>query len=112
MVLKPALEAIDIRFRKVQPTLYAVPMPAFLLRHNRLLCSLAATACGVSHPADRGMPRQIRLSTEDRRHFWLHYASRSVFPRPLPSALRDYRRHLSRPTFSFARMPGDALVRR
>src|SRR5216683_7429422 len=37
MVLKPVLEAIDIRLRKVQPTLYAVPMLAFLLRHDCLL---------------------------------------------------------------------------
>src|SRR5882724_3035540 len=69
MVLKPALEAIDIWFRKVQPPLYTIPMPAFLLRHDCLLCCLEATACGVSRPADRGMPRQIRLSTEDRCHF-------------------------------------------
>src|SRR5260370_29657750 len=30
---------------------------------------LEATACGVSRPADRVVPRQIRLSTEDRCHF-------------------------------------------
>src|SRR5882724_9490062 len=36
MVLKPDLESIDIWFRKVQPTLYAVPMLAFLLRHDCL----------------------------------------------------------------------------
>src|SRR6266576_5847063 len=69
MVLKPALEAIDIWFRKVQPTLYAIPMPAFRLRHDRLLCCLEATACGVSRLADRVVPRQIRLSTEDRCRF-------------------------------------------
>src|SRR5947208_2507421 len=69
MVLKPVFEAIDIRLRKVQPTLYAVPMPAFLLRHDCSLCLLGATACGVLRPADRGVLRQIRLSTEDRCHF-------------------------------------------
>src|SRR5712664_1488933 len=69
MVLKPVLEAIDIRLRKVQPTLYAVPMLAFLLRHDCLLCCLEATACGVSRPADRVVLRQLRLSTEDWCHF-------------------------------------------
>src|SRR5712672_2332819 len=43
-------------------------MPAFLLRHDRLLCLLGA-ACGVSRPADRVMLTQLRVSTEDWCHF-------------------------------------------
>src|SRR6266446_2037142 len=66
MVLKPVLEAIDIWFRKVQPTLYAVPMLAFLPRHHCLLCCLEATACGVLRRSERLASRRGRLSTEDR----------------------------------------------
>src|SRR5258708_21591822 len=64
MVLKPVLEAIDIRFRKVQPALCAVPMLAFLLQHDRLLCCLEATACGVLQRSERLASRQGRLSTK------------------------------------------------
>lgn len=105
MVLKPVLEAIDIWFRKVQPTLYAVPMPAFLLRHDCPLCLLGATACGVSRPADRGVPRQIRLSTEDRCHFGssTDLAQRSLGRFRARFTIAAWAR--CSPTFSFARVP-------
>src|SRR5882757_1842899 len=112
MVLKPVLEAIDIRLRKVQPTLYAVPMPAFLLPHDRLLCLLGGhsmrrlTSCG-SRGAETNPPVHRRLVP-----FWIQYASRSVFLRSLPSALCDCRRHGCGRIFLFARVPDDALVHR
>src|SRR6266446_2705416 len=97
MVLKPVLEAIDIRFRKVQPTLYAVPMPAFLLRHDRLLCLLGGhsmrrlTSCGT-RGAETSPPVHRRSVP-----FWIQYASRSVFPRSLSSAVHDCRVGTVRP---------------
>src|SRR5712671_1513494 len=102
MILKPVLEAVDIRFRKVQPTLYAVPMPALLLRHDRLLCLLGGhsmrrlTSCG-SRGAETNLPVHRRLVP-----FWIQYASRSVFLRSLPQ------RALRLPQ---ARMRPDLLVR-
>ena len=112
MVLKPVLEAIDIWFRKVQPTLYAVPMPAFLLRHDCPLCllgghSMRRLTSGGSRGAGTNPPIHRRSVP-----LWIQYASRSALSRPLPSALRDCRGHGCGRTFSFARMSDDALVHR
>lgn len=81
MVLKPVLEAIGIRFRKVQPTLYAVPMPALLLRHDRLPICLEATSlrrlmsCG-----SRGCPDKICLSTDNWGHVDVERISLRISP--------------------------------
>ena len=54
------------------------------------------TSCG-SRGAETNPPVHRRSVP-----FWIQYASRSVFPRSLSSALRDCRGHGGR-TFSFAR---------